>query len=196
LYIDGKVMGTICLPGCRVTVGRNGQVSADIYAREVMVLGEVQGNIDASERVDISSEGSLVGNLITKRVIIAEGAFFKGIIDIHTPVSGNDERLAPGVSSAEQHGAAVYRSGVVQTAFRTLLFLPATMTTISPSTDRSLGGDLQVMIREVDTAHGLGHWRDRASYRNSLSRSCVTSSRKADPWVDGAAGSSVERRIR
>jgi cytoskeletal protein CcmA (bactofilin family) len=60
LYIDGKVKGTINLPGSRVTIGRNGQVSADICAREVVVLGEVQGNIDASERVNISSEGSEV----------------------------------------------------------------------------------------------------------------------------------------
>jgi len=74
LYIDGKVMGTIYLPGSRVTVGRNGQVSADICAREVVVLGAVHGNIDASDRVKISSEGSLIGDVITQRVSIAEGA--------------------------------------------------------------------------------------------------------------------------
>ena len=83
LYIDGKVMGTIYLPGSRVTVGRNGRVSADICAREVVVLGAVRGNIDASERVNISSEGSLIGDVIAQRVSIAEGAFFKGVIDIH-----------------------------------------------------------------------------------------------------------------
>jgi cytoskeletal protein CcmA (bactofilin family) len=70
LYIDGKVKGTINLPGSRVTIGRNGQVSADICAREVVVLGEVQGNIDASERVNITSEGSLIGDVIAQRVSI------------------------------------------------------------------------------------------------------------------------------
>jgi cytoskeletal protein CcmA (bactofilin family) len=106
LYIDGKVKGTINLPGSRVTVGRNGQVTADICAREVVVLGAVQGNIDASERVNINSEGSLIGNVIAQHVSIAEGAFFQGVVDIHTPVSGNDE-TAPGVSNAEHHGVAI-----------------------------------------------------------------------------------------
>jgi cytoskeletal protein CcmA (bactofilin family) len=100
LYIDGKVMGIIYLPGSRVTVGRNGRVSADICAREVVVLGAVQGNIDASDRVNISSEGSLIGDVITQRVSIAEGTFFKGIIDIHTPGQGNDGMVAPDISRA------------------------------------------------------------------------------------------------
>jgi len=94
LYIDGKVMGAIYLPGSRVTVGRNGQVSADICAREVVVLGAVHGNVDASDRVKISSEGSLIGDVITHRVSIAEGAFVKGVIDIHTPGQGTDGMVA------------------------------------------------------------------------------------------------------
>jgi cytoskeletal protein CcmA (bactofilin family) len=106
LYIDGKVEGTINMPGIRVTVGRNGQVSADICAREVVVLGAVQGNIDASERVNISSEGSLIGDVIAQRVSIAEGAFFKGVIDIHAQ-PGNDGMVAPGISGASSHVAAV-----------------------------------------------------------------------------------------
>jgi cytoskeletal protein CcmA (bactofilin family) len=69
LYIDGKVTGMIYLPGSRVTIGRNGQVSADICAREVEVLGAVHGNIDASDRVNTSSEGSLIGNVITQRAL-------------------------------------------------------------------------------------------------------------------------------
>ena len=95
-YIDGKVMGTIYLPGGRVTVGRNGQVSADICAHEVLVLGAVHGNIDASDRVNISSEGALIGNVIAQRVSIAEGAFFRGLVDIHTPGQGSDVMVAPG----------------------------------------------------------------------------------------------------
>lgn len=107
LYIDGKVMGTICLPGSRVTIGRNGQVSADICAREVVVLGAVHGNIDASDHVKISSEGSLIGDVITQRFSIAEGAFFKGLIDIHTPGQGNDGMPALGISGANASRAAV-----------------------------------------------------------------------------------------
>ena len=72
LYIDGKVEGAINLPGNRVTVGRNGQVSANISAREVVVLGKVRGNINASDRVDIRSEGSLTGDVIAQRISIEE----------------------------------------------------------------------------------------------------------------------------
>jgi cytoskeletal protein CcmA (bactofilin family) len=107
LYIDGKVMGTIYLPGSRVTVGRNGRVSADICAREVVVLGAVHGNIDASDRVNISSEGSLIGDVITQRVSIAEGAFFKGVIDIHTLGQGNDGMVDLAISSSNSSRAAV-----------------------------------------------------------------------------------------
>src|SRR5208282_3749619 len=63
LYIDGKVEGSISLPGNRVTVGRNGQVGANITAREVVVLGKVRGNVSASDRVDIRAEGSLHGDV-------------------------------------------------------------------------------------------------------------------------------------
>jgi cytoskeletal protein CcmA (bactofilin family) len=96
LYIDGKVMGTIYLPGSHVAVGRNGQVSADICAREVVVLGALYGNVDGSDRVNISNEGSLIGDVIKQRLSISEGAFFKGLIDIHTPGQGSDGMVAPG----------------------------------------------------------------------------------------------------
>ena len=85
LYIDGKVEGAINLPGNRVTIGRNGQVAANISAREVVVLGKVRGNCQASDRVDIRSEGSLTGDVIAARISIEDGAFFKGGIDIRKP---------------------------------------------------------------------------------------------------------------
>jgi cytoskeletal protein CcmA (bactofilin family) len=85
LYIDGKVEGAINLPGNRVTVGRNGQVAANILAREIVVLGKVRGNCQASDRVDIRSEGSLTGDVIAARISIEDGAFFKGGIDIRKP---------------------------------------------------------------------------------------------------------------
>jgi cytoskeletal protein CcmA (bactofilin family) len=85
LYIDGKVEGAINLPGNRVTVGRNGQVAANITAREVVVLGKVRGNVHASDRVDIRSEGSLTGDVAAARISIEDGAYFKGGIDIRKP---------------------------------------------------------------------------------------------------------------
>src|SRR5579884_3835895 len=67
LYIDGRVEGSINLPGNRVTVGRNGVVNANINAREVVVLGKVKGNLTASDRVDIRTEGSLTGDVVAQR---------------------------------------------------------------------------------------------------------------------------------
>ena len=96
LYIDGKVEGAINLPGNRVTVGRNGQVAANISAREVVVLGKVRGNIQASDRVDIRSEGSLTGDVVAARISIEDGAFFKGGIDITKPgAPSKDGAAAP-----------------------------------------------------------------------------------------------------
>jgi cytoskeletal protein CcmA (bactofilin family) len=96
LYIDGRVEGTISLPGNRVTVGRNGQVAANITAREVVVLGKVRGDMNASDRVDIRSEGSLTGNVAAARISIEDGAYFKGGIDIRKPSDAKN-----GASAAE-----------------------------------------------------------------------------------------------
>jgi len=85
LYIDGKVEGSINLPGNRVTVGRNGQVAANVMAREIVVLGKIRGNCQATDRVDIRAEGSLTGDVIAARISIEDGAFFKGGIDIRKP---------------------------------------------------------------------------------------------------------------
>jgi cytoskeletal protein CcmA (bactofilin family) len=100
LYIDGKVEGSINLPGNRVTVGRNGQVTANISAREIVVLGKVRGNVNASDRVDIRSEGSLSGDVVAQRISIEDGAFFKGGIDIRKP--GNEKAEAKPNSVATQ----------------------------------------------------------------------------------------------
>jgi len=98
LYIDGKVEGAINLPGNRVTVGRNGQVAANISAREVVVLGKVRGNVQASDRVDIRSEGSLTGDVVAARISIEDGAFFKGGIDILKPGATKNGEPAPAES--------------------------------------------------------------------------------------------------
>ncbi|HEV2326732.1 MAG TPA: polymer-forming cytoskeletal protein [Terracidiphilus sp.] len=85
LFIDGKIEGSINLPGNRVTVGRNGQVTANVTAREVVILGKIRGNVNASDRVDIRAEGSLAGDVAAARISIEDGAYFKGGIDIRKP---------------------------------------------------------------------------------------------------------------
>jgi len=85
LFIDGKVEGSIHLPGNRVTVGRNGLVAASIDVREIVVLGKIRGNVSASDRVDIRAEGALTGDVVAARISIEDGAYFKGYIDICKP---------------------------------------------------------------------------------------------------------------
>ena len=82
LYVDGHVEGSINLQEHRVTVGRNGVVSATITAREIVILGRVQGRMIASERLHMSSEGELTGDVVAQRISVEEGAYFKGAIDI------------------------------------------------------------------------------------------------------------------
>jgi cytoskeletal protein CcmA (bactofilin family) len=103
LYIDGKVEGSISLPGNRVTVGRNGQVAANVTAREIVVLGKVRGNVTASDRVDIRSEGSLTGDVTAQRISIEDGAFFKGGIDIRKP--GSNEKTGESKAAANNANA-------------------------------------------------------------------------------------------
>jgi cytoskeletal protein CcmA (bactofilin family) len=107
LYIDGDIEGDINLPGGRVTVGRDAQVSANFSARDVVVLGRIRGNINASDRVDIRSEGSLTGDVIAQRISIEDGAFFKGGIDIRKPGQGKDGMPAAAISNADSQKAAV-----------------------------------------------------------------------------------------
>jgi cytoskeletal protein CcmA (bactofilin family) len=85
LFIDGRVEGAINLPGSRVTLGRNGQVGANITAREVVVSGKVRGNVTATDRIDIRAEGALNGDVSAARISIEDGAYFKGGIDIRKP---------------------------------------------------------------------------------------------------------------
>jgi cytoskeletal protein CcmA (bactofilin family) len=103
LYIDGRVEGSINLAGNRVTVGRNGVVSANINAREIVVLGKVRGNLTASDRVDIRSDGSLTGDVVAARISIEDGAFFKGGIDIRKAgqKANGQEDPKPATSAAE-----------------------------------------------------------------------------------------------
>jgi cytoskeletal protein CcmA (bactofilin family) len=101
LFIDGKVEGSINLPGNRLTVGRNGQVTASITAREIVVLGKVKGNVSATDRVDIRAEGALTGDVAAARISIEDGAFFKGGIDIRKPEAAKNGQAA--TPAAESH---------------------------------------------------------------------------------------------
>jgi cytoskeletal protein CcmA (bactofilin family) len=106
LYIDGRVEGSINLAGNRVTVGRNGVVAANINAREIVVLGKVRGNLTASDRVDIRSDGSLTGDVVAARISIEDGAFFKGGIDIRKGAQPGQKEEAKSASAAAEPAVA------------------------------------------------------------------------------------------
>ena len=85
VYVYGSVEGSINAPAHRVTVGKEGRVKADIRAREVVIMGDVCGNLDCGERVEIRADGALMGDLSTSRIFIEEGAVLSGKIDVHKP---------------------------------------------------------------------------------------------------------------
>jgi cytoskeletal protein CcmA (bactofilin family) len=85
LYIDGEIQGTVELMESKLTIGPNGRIQASVRAREVVVFGNVQGNVEALEKIDIRKDAKLVGDIRTARIVIEDGAYFKGSIDILKP---------------------------------------------------------------------------------------------------------------
>jgi len=85
LNVDGDVEGTIESTDNKVTIGTTGRVQASVKAREVVIFGQVQGNVEAADKVDIRREAKLVGDITTARISIEDGALFKGSIDIRKP---------------------------------------------------------------------------------------------------------------
>jgi cytoskeletal protein CcmA (bactofilin family) len=89
LQIDGKVDGPISLRGHELTVGPTAQLTSEIHARAVAVYGKVVGNLHARDRVDVKSDGSVIGDISTARISIEDGAQFKGRIEIDPTKSLN-----------------------------------------------------------------------------------------------------------
>ena len=85
LFIDGEIEGSIEMLENRITVGPNGKIVAGIKAREIVVLGTIHGNLEATEKIEIRKDAKLVGDIRTVRIVIEDGAFFKGSIDITKP---------------------------------------------------------------------------------------------------------------
>ena len=93
LFIDGDVKGNVDVKNSRCTVGPNGKAKSNIKAREVVIQGQVQGDVEANQKITIRKEGSLVGNIKTTGIIIEDDAYFKGSIDIVRNTT-NQERIA------------------------------------------------------------------------------------------------------
>jgi len=101
LQIDGRVEGPVSLRGNRLTVGRSGQLNSEVTAREVIVYGNVSGNLRARDRVEIKKDGRVIGDIATARISIEDGAYFKGRIEIdRSKGPSTEEYEAVGASSS------------------------------------------------------------------------------------------------
>jgi cytoskeletal protein CcmA (bactofilin family) len=82
LYLDGEIEGNIDLRDHKLVIGPNGKIKATITARDIVLHGRVEGNVSAQERVELKKSCTLIGDVSTSRIVIEDGAFFKGAIDI------------------------------------------------------------------------------------------------------------------
>jgi cytoskeletal protein CcmA (bactofilin family) len=105
LTIEGLVEGKIELRQNVLTIGPNGKIKAQVFAKSVIILGEVTGNVTATEKVDIRDNGSVDGDIAAPRVAIAEGAHFRGSIDMQRTGAKVGEGK-PAESKTEQKPAA------------------------------------------------------------------------------------------
>jgi cytoskeletal protein CcmA (bactofilin family) len=103
LRVDGSLEGPIRLEGRNLTIGASAKLTADIVAREVVVYGSIEGNLHVRDRIEIKKDGSVVGDITTARILIEDGAYFKGSIEIDRKTSGvdADTRAVTGTAQAK-----------------------------------------------------------------------------------------------
>jgi cytoskeletal protein CcmA (bactofilin family) len=112
LTIDGEVEGTVECHEHRLTIGPNARVQAGLKAREIIIQGSIQGNVDATDKIDIKKEAKLVGDIKTSRIVIEDGAYFKGSIDISKPqVRAQAQQGSPTTTAQPAAAAAGSQAG-------------------------------------------------------------------------------------
>jgi len=100
LFVDGEVEGSIELRGNSLTIGPNGRVRANVNARDIVVQGKVDGNLRATDRVDLKKSALVTGDIITQRIAIEDGAFFKGSVDIQRQETKPEAKPAVAAAAA------------------------------------------------------------------------------------------------
>jgi cytoskeletal protein CcmA (bactofilin family) len=120
LTIEGAVEGTIQLRDHVLTIGPNGRIKAQVFAKSVIVLGEVNGNVTASDKVDIRDNGSVDGDIVSPRVAIAEGAHFRGSVDMQRKAGAPQPKadVKAGVASGTPQQQAQMPPGAPATGHR------------------------------------------------------------------------------
>jgi cytoskeletal protein CcmA (bactofilin family) len=107
LYLDGEIEGNIDLRDHKLVIGPNGKIKATITARDIVLHGRVEGNVSATERVELKKSCTLIGDVSTARIVIEDGAFFRGAIDIKEDREHKAESRKPSVSaSASSSGSS------------------------------------------------------------------------------------------
>jgi cytoskeletal protein CcmA (bactofilin family) len=100
LFLDGEVEGTIELQRNALTIGPNARIRAHINAREVVIHGKVDGNIKCTDRMELRRTGVLVGDVSSQRLVIEDGAFFKGSIDIQREAKPEVKKETPAFAAS------------------------------------------------------------------------------------------------
>ena len=114
LYVDGEVEGSIELRNQSLTLGPNSKIRATVFAKEVSIHGKVDGNVTATNKVELKKSAVFNGDISTQRIVVEDGAFFKGSIDIH---KGEPTRVqGASASSATSGGAPQSNSPVAEQA--------------------------------------------------------------------------------
>jgi cytoskeletal protein CcmA (bactofilin family) len=113
LFIDGHLEGKLNLSNSKLTIGPNGEVKADVFAREVIVLGRVDGKIVGRERIQLGSTGNVAGDLQTERLAIEDGAILRGKIEIETgkPIQTHSEARGAAAGASSKAAASSVSSG-------------------------------------------------------------------------------------
>jgi cytoskeletal protein CcmA (bactofilin family) len=114
LTIEGHVEGTIQLRDHVLTIGPNGRIKAQVFAKSVIVLGEVTGNVTASDKVDIRDNGSVDGDIVSPRVAIAEGAHFRGSVDMQRKGGAPQTQSKPPQAQSEAKQQQTQPAGAQQ----------------------------------------------------------------------------------
>jgi len=104
LYLDGEIEGNINLRDHKLVIGPNGKIKASITARDIVLHGRVEGNVSATERVELKKACTLVGDVSTQRIVIEDGAYFKGSIDIKDKENRTESRKPMAMAAASGSG--------------------------------------------------------------------------------------------
>jgi cytoskeletal protein CcmA (bactofilin family) len=117
LYLDGDIQGTIDLRDHKLVIGPNGKIKATITARDLIIHGKVEGNVTGSERVELKKSCSLVGDISTQRIVIEDGAYFKGAIDIRENAPRKAMAASASAGSSASHGFTAPSGSGSQSSF-------------------------------------------------------------------------------